>query len=229
MLLNPDAATPHLAAFLSRLGVRPDDDRILAQANVLGVRKLFAAAVGTFAGDTTIAVRLVGLTPMFYGGTQSLTLTPESGAATGMKIAPLLIGAKGLWGEVDYKDMETNGADNDPAKDKQYPLVIAATVEKGAVGDQRVQVTPSRMIVVGNSRFVDPAVMDQSLYDLFINSINWLGEREALIGIPPKSVKPLAMNISEEDTGKLFYFLSVDIPAVCAFRVFVVWWWRRLA
>ena len=144
-----------------------------------------------------------------------------------MKVGPLLIAAKGFWGEVDYKDMETAGADNDTTKDKQYPLNVAATVEKGAVGDQRVQVTASRLIVVGNSAFVDPNVMDQPLYDLFISSINWLGEREALVGIPPKPVKTLNLNIPEEATGKMFYILIFAIPGACAFLGFVVWWWRR--
>ena len=34
VLLNPDFPTPHLAGFLTRLGVKPDDDRILGQANI---------------------------------------------------------------------------------------------------------------------------------------------------------------------------------------------------
>ena len=48
ILLNPDFPTPHLAGFLTRLGVRPDDDRVLGQANVLGVRKLFSGALTLF-------------------------------------------------------------------------------------------------------------------------------------------------------------------------------------
>ena len=227
VLLDPESPTPKLAGFLSRLGVRPDDDRILGQINVMGVKKLIKSAVGLFAGDTTVAVRLADVTPVFYGSTQSLTLTPESGAATGLKVGPLLIAAKGFWGETDYKDMETAGADNDQGKDKQYPLNVAATVEKGAVGDQRVQVTASRLVVMGNAGFVDPNVMDQPLYDLFISSINWLGEREALIGIPPKPVKNLNLNIPEENTNKLFYIVVLAIPGACAFLGFVVWWWRR--
>ena len=227
VLLDPESPTPKLASFLSRLGVRPDDDRILGQINVMGVKKLIKSAVGLFAGDTTVAVRLADVTPVFYGSTQSLTLTPESGAATGLKVGPLLIAAKGFWGETDYKDMETAGAENDQGKDKQYPLSVAATVEKGAVGDQRVQVTASRLIVMGNAGFIDPSTMDQPLYDLFISSINWLGEREALIGIPPKPVKNLTMNIPEEAARNLSYVLLFAIPGACAFLGFVVWWWRR--
>ncbi len=227
VLLDPEAATPKLAGFLGRLGVRPDDDRILGQINVMGVKKLIKSAVGLFAGDTTVATRLADVTPVFYGSTQSLTLTPEAGATTGLKVSPLLIAAKGFWGETDYKDMETAGADNDPAKDKQYPLNVAATVEKGAVGDQRVQVTASRLVTVGNSSFVDPAVMDQPLYDFFVSAINWLGEREALVGIPPKPVKNLNLNIPEDAVSKLFYVLILAIPGVGALLGFLVWWWRR--
>ncbi len=227
VLLNPDFPTPRLAGFLTKLGVRPDDDRILGQANVLGVKKLLAGAVTLFAGDTTLAVRLSGLTPMFQGSTQSLSLTPESGAAGGLKVNPLLIAYKGFWGETDYKDMEENGADNDPAKDKQAPLYVAATVEKGAVGDQRVQVTASRLAVFGNSRCVDPQLMDEGMLSLFINTVDWLGEREALIGIPPKPVKTTVLNVPEEAVNQLFYIWIFGIPAACAFLGFLVWWWRR--
>ncbi len=227
VLLNPDFVTPHLANFLTRLGVRPDDDRILGVVNALGVRRLISSALTLFAGDTPIALRLSELTPLFMGSTQSLSLTPEAGAASGLKVGPLLIAAKGFWGETDYKDMENTGAENDPAKDKQAPLYVAATVEKGAVGDQRVQVTASRMIVFGNARFVDPESMDQQMYDLFINSVNWLGEREALIGIPPKQVRATVLSIPEEQMGELRSILIFGIPGVCALLGFVVWWWRR--
>ncbi len=227
VLLNPEFPTPHLASFLTRLGVRPDDDRILGVVNALGVRRLISSALTLFAGETPIALRLSDLTPLFPGNTQSLSLTPEAGNASGLKVAPLLTAAKGFWGETDYKDMETNGAENDPAKDKQSSLYVAATVEKGAVGDQRVQVTPSRMIVVGNARFVDPDSMDEQMYALFINSINWLGEREALIGIPAKPVKPTVLSIPDEQIVLLRDLWLFAIPAACAFLGFVVWWWRR--
>ncbi len=227
VLLNPEFPTPHLAGFLTHLGVRPDDDRILGVVNALGVRRLISSALTLFAGDTSIAMRLSELTPLFAGSTQSLSITPEAGTTAGLKVGPLLVAAKGFWGEVDYKDMENTGADNDPAKDKQAPLFVAATVEKGAVGDQRVQVTPSRMIVFGNARFVDPETMDEQMYTLFINSINWLGEREALIGIPPKQVKATVLSIPEERVNDLFKILIFYIPGVCAFLGIVVWWWRR--
>ena len=227
VLLNPEFPTPHLAGFLTRLGVRPDDDRILAVANVLGVRKLFSGAVTTFAGDTTLAVRLGDLTPQFPDSTQSFSLTPEAGNASGLKVGPLLQAAKGFWGETDYKDIENTDAENDPAKDKQPPLYVAATVEKGAVGDQRVQVTPSRLVVVGNSRFVDPQLLSEQMLTFFVNVVDWLGEREALIGIPAKSMKPTVPSIPDESVSQLLYIWVFFIPAACAFLGFVVWWWRR--
>ena len=69
--------------------------------------------------------------------------------------------------------------------------------------------------------------MDQPLYDFFISAINWLGEREALVGIPPKAVKNLNLNIPEDAVSKLFYVLILAIPGVCALLGFLVWWWRR--
>ena len=136
---------------------------------------------------------------------------------------PLLIALQAVSGARRItRTWRPNGADNDPAKDKQAPLYVAATVEKGAVGDQRVQVTASRLVVVGNSRFVDPQLMDEAMLSLFVNTVDWLGEREALIGIPPKPVKATVLNVPEasRQLQQLKYIWLFGIPAACAFLGF---------
>ena len=95
------------------------------------------------------------------------------------------------------------------------------------MGDQRVQVTPSRLVVVGNARFVDPQLLSDQMLAFFVNVVDWLGEREALIGIPAKPMKPTMLSIPDERVSQLFYTWILVIPGACAFLGIVTWWWRR--
>ena len=54
------------------------------------------------------------------------------------------------------------------------------------------------MIVVGNSTFVENESHEPSRPPISSSSsLNWLLEREALIGIPPKQVKTFSLNLTD--------------------------------
>ena len=226
VLLDPDGNTPNLQAFLRKLGVNPDDDRVLTTVAMGNLTGIVRDTVTGFVGNTPIATQLTGLTPVFPGGAQSLTLTPEAVAPQGIKLAPLLVASPKFWGETDYKDLENTGAYDDP-KDKHAPLYIAATLEKGALGNQSVQVGASRMIVVGQSHFAEQGIMDERTGNFFLASLNWLLEREALIAIAPHRVQTFTLNLPDEQTSKFFSLTVLGIPAACAFLGLLVWWRRR--
>ena len=226
VLLDPDGNTPNLLAFLRRTGISPDDDRVLTTIAMGAVTGIVRDTVTGFVGNTPIATQLTGLTPVFPGGAQSLTLAPEAVAPQGIKLAPLLVASPKFWGETDYKDLENTGAYDDP-KDKHAPLYIAATVEKGALGNGSVQVGASRMIVVGQSHFAEQGVMDERTGNFFLSSLNWLLEREALIAIAPHRVQTFTLNLPDEQTSRFFLITVIGIPAVCAVLGVLVWWRRR--
>jgi ABC-2 type transport system permease protein len=227
ILLDPDAATPHLMSFLVSLGVQPEDDRVLETLNLGNMTGIVRDVVTQFVGTTPIARQLEGITPVFPGGTQSLAINPAVGQASGEKVEPLLQAAKGFWGETDYKDLENTGAYYDVGKDKPAPLTIVAIAEKGAVGDQRVQAGGSRMIVVGSSKFIDNDALDERTANFFLSSLNWLLEREQLIGIAPKQVKTFTLNLPDAQVQQIFWITILAIPGAIAFIGVIVWWRRR--
>ncbi len=228
MLLNPDVSTPHLAAFLDKLGIKPDDDRVLRTLELAGgVTGVVRDAYGEFVGDTTITKQLAGINLVLLGATQSLTLTPATGSAANIKLAPLVQAIKGFWGETDYKDIENTGVYFDVGKDKAAPLALAATVEKNALGDERVKNNASRMIVVGNSKFVENDAMSEPAANFFLGGLNWLLEREALIGIAPKQVKNFSLNVPEEQMRTILGTMVFGFPACAAVLGVLVWWMRR--
>ena len=228
LLLNPDAPTPHLAAFLDRLGIKPDDDRVLRTLELAGgVTGIVRDAYGEFVGDSAIAKQLAGINLVMLGATQSLTLEPTRVAGSNVKLAPLVQAIKGFWGETDYKDVENTGAFFDAGKDKAAPLALAATVEKNALGDQRVQNGASRMVVAGNAKFIENDAMSEPSANFFLGSLNWLLEREALIGIAPKQVKNFTLNIPDDQMRMILGAMVFGLPSFAAALGLLVWWQRR--
>jgi ABC-2 type transport system permease protein len=227
ILLDPDAATPHLTAFLVGLGITPEDDRVLETLNLGNMTGIVRDVVTQFVGNTPIARQLAGMTPVFPGGAQSLAINPAAGQASGEKVEPLLQAVKGFWGETDYKDLENTGAYYDVGKDKPAPLTIVAIAEKGAVGDQRVQAGGSRMVVVGSAGFIANDALDERTANFFLSSLNWLLEREQLIGIAPKQVKTFTLNLPDAQVQQIFWMTILAIPGAVAFIGVIVWWRRR--
>lgn len=228
LLLNPEVSTPHIAALLDKVGIQADDDRLYAYASLMGVTRLVADAVGEFVGDGPITKNLQGVDTVMLGDTQTLTLHPDRVLASNIKLAPLIQAKKGFWGETDYKDVtEDNLPKPDDGKDKRDNLIIAASVEQGAVGDQRVKVPSARMIVNGNARFIRADALADANANFFIASLNWLLAREQLIGIAPKEVKKYTLNLPPEQEQTIFWVSVLAVPGFFALVGVLVWWRRR--
>jgi ABC-type uncharacterized transport system involved in gliding motility auxiliary subunit len=102
-------------------------------------------------------------------------------------------------------------------------------VEKGGSADERVQINSARLIVVANSTFIEDNALtqDQQGLDFISASINWLLNREQLIGIAPKIPQTLTFSLNEDALRNLRWVILVLIPAVPALLGLLVWWRRR--
>lgn len=228
LLLNPDTPTPHLTDFIARLGIRTDDNRVLRTLDIGGgvvgiVRDVYTEIVGT----TPVARQLVGINVPLSGASETFTLEPEKVTAAGTRVEPLLSALKGYWGETEYKDLENTGVYLDKGKDKETDLVVAATVQKGAVADQRVQTNAARLVVVNNSHLVETGGINEQSANFFIGCLNWLLERDTLIGVAPKPVKTFSLNLSQEQMQTLFWSMVLAVPGFFALCGVIVWWRRR--
>ncbi len=227
ILLDPGSPTPKLAAFLNEQGITVNDDRVLKTmvlpGNFTGVLK---EITGDFVAGSSITKRLNNVSAMFLGITQSLTLDTERVKGSNLKLQPLIQASKGFWAETHYEITPGHGIYFDPKEDKASP-VFAASVEKGALNDTRVQVDSSRLIVVGNSAFVGNDAMREADLDFVLSSINWLLDREPLIGIAPKAVHNFALSLSEKQIGDLALLTMGVIPAVAALFGVFAWFKRR--
>jgi len=229
--LEPNTPTPKLAAFLAETGIVANDDRVLRTMPIKLasgiVRGILKEITGDFVPGSPVTKRLVNVTANFTGGpTQSLTLDTERGKTAGIKLQPLIQASKGFWGETRYQEGTTHGVFFDPKEDHIDP-VVAASAEKGALVDDRVRVDSSRLIVVGSSAFLSNDTITEADLDFVLNSVNWLLDREEIIGIAPKPAHNLSLNLTDAQMSSIGLLTMAAIPAVAAVLGFFIWLKRR--
>jgi ABC-2 type transport system permease protein len=231
LLLDPAAKTPKLDGFLNELGVKKNDDRLMAFLRT-GIQEvaLTRDVRAHFLGGSPITQRLADVGALFFGGTSSLTLEPDRVRAANVRIEPLIQAEKGYFAETDYNTDDQAKLQADAQRSSNALITIGAAIEKGGSADQRVQVDSSRLVAVSNATFVqDNAVtQDQQALDFISGSVNWLLRREELIGIAPKVPKPLTFTLNEDALRKLRWIILVLMPLIPAVIGSVVWWQRRV-
>jgi len=230
LLLDPSAKTPKLLAFVNELGVKVNDDRLLAFMKT-GIQEiaLLRDVVGRFASESPITKKLADVQGVFVGGTCSLILEQERVRAANVRLQTLIRAEKGYWAEKDYNSTDQEKLQANAAKTPGTPLIIGASIEKGGSADERVQTNSARMVIVTNATFVQDRALtqDQQALDFVSGSINWLLSREQLIGIAPKVATTLTFSLNDNAMRNLRWLILVLLPLIPAVLGFGVWWYRR--
>jgi hypothetical protein len=230
LLLDPSAKTPKLLAFLNQLGVKVNDDRVLAFMKT-GIQEiaLVRDVVGRFLSDSPITKKLADARGIFVGGTSSLTLEQERVKAANLRLQPLIQAEKGYWAEKDYTSTDEEKLQANAAQNPGTPLILGASIEKGGSADERVQTNSARIVVVTNASFIQDSAItqEQQALDFMSGSINWLLSREQLIGIAPKVPKTVTFSLDDNAMRNLRWLVLVLLPLIPAVMGFGVWWYRR--
>jgi ABC-type uncharacterized transport system involved in gliding motility auxiliary subunit len=231
VLIDPSSKTPKLDAFLNELGVKVNDDRLMAFVRT-GIEELalIRDVYGRFLGNSPITKRLADARTVFFGGTSSLTLEPDRVRAANIQLQPLIQAEKGYWAETDYNSTDQNKLQADAKKASDSPLTVGVSVEKGGSADERVQMNSSRMVVVTNATFIQDNALTQGQQSLdFVSGCaNWLLSREQLIGIAPKVPQTLTFSLNEDALRNLRWIVLVLVPFIFVVIGTAVWWQRRI-
>ena len=152
---------------------------------------------------------------------------PAKSAADKPKV-PVLAGCgKDGWRETDLRQSPPK---IDPDVDKVGKASVAVAVEKGALKGLDVELKPTRIVVIGDSYFVSNVALGSSIggnVDLFMNSMNWLVEREALLSIAPKNPSVINLGLDIEGRRLAFLVVSFAVPLLVALIGIIVWLTRR--
>ena len=223
-MLDPAAETQRLDSFLKSQGVTLRGDRVLfAESTSAGPRKEFSVQAG-FSKDSLITKPVRDATTTLAGQTQSLALgEAEALREHGLTVMPLMTASPRYWGETSYlDDLPVIGEG-----DTRPPVHVAAGVERGAVQDESVRVDSARMVVVGNSSLLDAQTRLAVNQDFLASSVNWMLNREKLIGITPKQKRLYRIQLSDQQRNLLFWITAFCAPAVVLAFGFSVWAKRR--
>jgi len=227
VLLDPDAKTPRLHSLLAADGIVPQDDRVLRTVKLPFATGILREVTGEILPTTEFTRRLEGATVLFAGATQSLKLEQEMAEKQKILIRPLIQAAEEFWGETNYAPNQPQGVHYDDGIDHGQPLYVAASADRGGVEDDRVKVQTSRLIVVGSSQFAFDASATPPGMDFLLSSINSLLDRGKLSGVTAKSVTHFALNLTDEQLGRIALCTMVILPGLCGLAGILVWWRRR--
>ena len=227
VLLDPDAKTPLLNSVLASNGIVPRDDRVLRTVKLPFTIGILREVTGEILPTTEFTRRLEGTTVLFAGATQSLGLEQESAEKQKIRLRPLIQAAEEFWGETKYAPNQPQGVRYEDGIDHGQPLYVAASADRGGVEDDRVEVQTSSLIVVGSSQFAFDVSATPQGTDFILSSINSLLDRGRLSGVTAKSVTHFALNLTEDQLGRIALFTMLVLPALSAFIGVFVWWRRR--
>ncbi|MGA1194194.1 MAG: GldG family protein [Kiritimatiellia bacterium] len=144
-------------------------------------------------------------------------------AADKPQATPLVLSSERSWAELD-SDLQPQF---DEGIDRKGPLPIAVAVERGALASREMNLSRSRIVVIGDVDFIANNGLSGANADLFLNALNWVLDRDPLIDIAPKPAGPVRLMISREQHEALFWVVVVGVPGIAALAGVLMRWRRR--
>lgn len=212
-----------LELLLADYGVEVGEDIVVDPANPLpffGAETIFVNVYGSHIITRPLdQAQLPVIVPM----ARSVRAATD---AEGLNVTELMLTSIEGWGEGDLENLDQVAKDD---SDLQGPVSIAVAVSLAADdgdepgvddgSDETVIVEDSsaalRLVVVGDSDFVSNSQLQQVPNATFFgNALNWLVERETLVGIPPKQPEQTRLSLTQSELSRLSWLVLVGLPAL---------------
>lgn len=164
-------------------------------------------AVGAQYAVHPITDKMQGIAAIFP---YSRSITVDSSNTT-VSPTPLVLTIAQSWGETDFSAMQQQQSlTYDEGKDILGPMTLAAAAENTT--------TKSRVVVFGSSTFAEDDNFDFSGNgDMFVNSIDWLAEKESLIGLTENKATTRSFN----PPGSLQFILTI-VSTICLIPLAII-------
>lgn len=142
-------------------------------------------------------------------------------------------GPVSLGAAVELEAAGGDGADGEPdAGDAEETDALDATAEEGeseTTPDAAVQgPRGGRLVVFGDSDFITNAQLaNAGNPTLLLNTLNWLVEREKLLGIPPKKAEQVRLNLTRGQLSGVYWSSLILLPGLGGLLGLMVYFKRR--
>lgn len=208
--LSPHGLEPLCARFGVHLGGRV----VLDPHSMPGATPLLAFTLVDGWGAHAAVNSLVGQ-PVSLMTARELTLDPPA--------TFLVQTSEQGWAEADIDGLQSGGVPRfDPGPDRIGPIPVAAASERGG----------SRLVVIASHDFALNAVLREDVVydrgrDLILNSIGWLAQREALLGIRAREREHVKLVLLPEQLRRMGLVCLIGLPGFAVALGFLVVWRRR--
>lgn len=116
------------------------------------------------------------------------------------------------------------------AKDTKGPVSMAVAVSRRPDKNGAVPSRPAtRLVVLGSTSILDDAAIStvQANRTFALNCVNWLVERETLLGIPPQRADRRELAVSPVLLRCIFVLTALFMPLAAGAAGVCIWWARR--
>lgn len=132
----------------------------------------------------------------------------------GVTVTELLRTSSQGWGETDLAHLDQVAKD---ARDVPGPVSLGVAVEiKGGGGASPAAARPARLVVFGDSDFALNQLVRANATNsmLLANSLNWLVERQSLLGIPPRKTEQVRISLSSGELRTVYLLSLLLLPGL---------------
>ncbi len=220
LLLLLDARTETgLDALLAEWGVLIGDDIVTDESRTLSGRELFL----TTYPEHPITAPLQNLSSVFYLP-RSIRARPTNGGGDKPSVSELAVCSEEGWAEFD---LDGTSPHFNPQVDIPGPVPVAVAIERGPVPGVRVQILPTRLVIIGDSGLVSNGGLMGANADFFLNSVNWLLDRSELLALSPPMGDEMHLVMDSRQLSHLFWSVVIGLPGLMALIGAWVAWKRR--
>jgi hypothetical protein len=221
LLLNSLAQTTGLERMLANWGVSIGNNLVIDPKNTRNGQDLIT---GTF-GQHPAVRGLYGTRGLYFSMPRTVEKLAIGGAAEAAKVEELVRSGDTAIAVTDIR----GGMINPGPRDRRGSLTIAVAVEKGGLREVKSDRGATRMVVVGESRFLgNSAIENLANRDFASLAINWLLDRQMLLGgIGPRPVAEYRLDLTRGQMLKLRLILLAALPGGVLLLGGLVWLRRR--
>jgi len=174
-----------------------------------------------------ITANLKNITTIFYWPRAlplSIERPAESRDADEPKATVIARSSAHAWAE---RDLEQRPYRFDTDSDIKGPVPVALAIEKGSEASLVMDIRSTRVVLFGDVDFISNSGLSGGNSDLFMNSLNWILKRDALMAVAARPVDQLKLMITQRQLTSLFWCVVVGVPMLTATMGMLVWWRRR--